>query len=122
MKMTLSQHLESFTHLFAKWAGSADGFVTALVSMLLWLMAGGVYRFCQNWQNGLTIYIGTLTFLMVFLIQRSQNKELAILYVKLNELIVATKHANNQFINIEDLTEKEISAVQDMHHKIGEDA
>jgi low affinity Fe/Cu permease len=58
---------------------------------------------------------------MVFLIQRGQNKELSILQVKLNELIAVTKHADNRLINVEDLTEKEISEVQEIHHKIGEE-
>ena len=56
---------------------------------------------------------------MVFLIQRGQNKELTILHVKLNELIAVTKYADNRLINVEELTEKEISKVQDVHHKIG---
>ncbi len=67
------------------------------------------------------IYIGVITFLIVFLIQRSQNKELAILHVKLNELIASTNLADNRLMNIEDLTEQEISKVQDMHRRIGGD-
>jgi len=115
----LSQQLEFFTHRFAKWAGSASGFVVALLSVFIWFVAGGVYKFSQNWESGLTIYIGAVTFLMVFLIQRSQNKELTILHVKLNELIASTKLADNRLINVEELTEKEISEVQDIHRKIG---
>jgi low affinity Fe/Cu permease len=116
--MMFSRQLEFFTHRFAKWAGSASGFVAALLSILIWLVAGEVYGFSHGWESGLTIYIGAVTFLMVFLIQRSQNKELATLHVKLNELIAATKHADNHIINIEELTEKEISEVQDIHRKI----
>ena len=118
-RMMLSERLEFFTHRFAKWAGTASGFIVALISLLIWFVAGKIYRFSQDWQNGLSIYIGTITFLMVFLIQRSQNKELTILHVKLNELIMATNRADNHLINIEDLTEKEISDVQDIHRKIG---
>ena len=119
--MLLSEQLELFTHRFTKWAGSASGFVLALISILVWLVAGAICRFSENWQSGLSIYICTITFLMVFLIQRTQNKELTVLHVKLNELISATKLANNSLINVVDLTEKEISEVQDIQHKIGAD-
>ena len=115
----IAEQLEFFTHRFAKWAGSASGFVMALTSILIWLAAGTIYEFPHGWESGLSIYIGTITFLMVFLIQRSQNKELTILHVKLNELISATKRADNRLINVEELTEKEISEVQDIHRKIG---
>ena len=117
--MPPSHYLEFFTHRFAKWTGSASGFVFALLSIILWIAAGYYYRFPADWQNALSIYSGTVTFLMVFLIQRGQNKELTILHVKLNELISATKHANNQLINVEELTEKEISVIQDIHREIG---
>ncbi|MDP1663924.1 MAG: low affinity iron permease family protein [Methylobacter sp.] len=120
-KEIISDRLEVFTHRFAKWTGSAGGFVAALLSILVWLVGGLAYEFSQDWERGLTIYIGVITFLMVFLIQRGQNKELSILQVKLNELIAVTQHADNRLINVEDLTEKEISAVQEIHHKIGEE-
>jgi low affinity Fe/Cu permease len=120
-EIMLSDRLEFFTHSFAKWAGSASGFVAALLSILVWFVAGLFYGFSHSWGNGISIYIGVITFLMVFLIQRGQNKELSILQVKLNELIAVTKHADNRLINVEDLTEKEISEVQEIHHKIGEE-
>jgi len=105
-EMKISDLLEIFTHRFAKWAGSASGFVAALLSILIWLVAGLVYGFSQNWERGLLIYIGVITFLMVFLIQRSQNKEISTLHVKLNELIATTKHADNRLINVEELTKR----------------
>jgi len=117
--MTSSHGLEVFTHRFAKWAGSASGFLFALLSIFLWLLVGWFNEFSPIWENCLSLYIGVVTFLMVFLIQRGQNKELTILHVKLNELISATKRADNHLINVEELTEKEISEVQDIHRKLG---
>ncbi len=111
----LSEHLEKFSHSFAKWAGSAAGFIVALVSMLIWLLIGELYQFSNKWENALTIYIGVLTFLMIFLMQRSQIKELGALHLKLNELIVATKGADNSLIRVEQMTEKEISEVHQNH-------
>ena len=95
------------------------GLSPALLSILIWLVAGLVFGFSQNWERGLLIYIGVITFLMVFLIQRSQNKDISTLHLKLNELIATTKHADNSLINVEELTEKEISEVQAIHRKIG---
>jgi low affinity Fe/Cu permease len=118
-EVAISDRLEIFTHRFAKWAGSASGFVSAMLSILVWFGAGVVFGFSYGWERGLSIYIGVITFLMVFLIQRGQNKELSILQVKLNELIAVTKNADNRLMNVEDLTEKEISVVQEIHHKIG---
>ena len=116
-----SKMLENFTHNFAKWAGSASGFLIALLSIICWVIAGISFKYAQIWLNGLTLYMSVITFLMVFLIQRSQNKELAILHVKLNELISATKKADNRLINVEHLSEQEISEVQDIQRKIGQD-
>lgn len=67
------------------------------------------------------IYIGIITFLMIFIIQRSQNKELLALHVKLNELIVTSKSADNRMMIVEQLTEKEISEVQEIHKQIAID-
>ena len=117
--MLPSYYLEFFTHRFAKWTGSASGFVCALLSVILWFAAGHIYNFSHDWQSGLSYYFSTVTFLMVFIIQRGQNKELTILHVKLNELISATKHADNHLINVEELTEKEISVIQEIHREIG---
>ncbi len=113
-----SQLLETFTHRFAKWAGSAIGFVVALLSMLVWFIAGAYFGFSSKWQNALTIYIGVTTFLMVFLMERAQNKELSVIQVKLSELIATTIDADNHLINLEELSEKEISVVHEIHSKI----
>lgn len=115
----ISDKLEDYSHRFVRWTGSTSGFVIALLSILTWLIAGEFCDFSEAWKSRLSIYIGIITYLMVFLIQRNQNKELAILHVKLNELISATKLADNRLINVEELTEKEISVVQDVHRKIG---
>ena len=113
--------LEHFTHRFAKWAGSALGFGAAFVSILIWIAFGVILRFSSSWENALSIYIGILTFLMFFLMQRSQIKELAALHIKLNELIGATHLADNSLINAEDFTEKEIHEVHKTHQKMGKE-
>ena len=107
--------MESFTHGFAQWAGTSGGFVTAIATVVLWLIAGQFFHFSQAWENSLSVYIAIITFLMIFLMQRSQRKELLALQVKLNELIAATKDADNQIINIEQQAEDEIAQVHEAH-------
>ena len=108
-----SRLLEAFTHGFAQWAGTSGGFVTAIGTIVLWLLAGELFHFSATWENSLSVYIAVITFLMIFLMQRSQKKELLALHVKLNELISATHGADNQVINIEQQTEEEIAQVQE---------
>lgn len=115
----LAKMLECFTHGFAKWVGSASGFVAAVLSIVVWLVVGEITNYPHGWESGIVLYLGIITFLIVFLMQRSQIKEFTILHVKLNELIASTKHADNHLMNIEELTEKEISEVQDIHRQIG---
>ena len=102
----ISRSFEHFTHRFAKWIGSATGFCAAFISIIFWLIIGKKFGFSNGWENAFTIYIGIITFLMIFLMQRAQNKEFAAMQVKLNELIAATGQADNKLINAEELTEK----------------
>lgn len=97
---------------FANWAtkatGSSTAFILALATIIVWLISGPVFKYSDTWQ--LVINTGTtiITFLMVFLIQKSQNKDSKAIQIKLNELIAANEKASNRMVNIEDLTEKEL--------------
>jgi low affinity Fe/Cu permease len=113
-----SQHFETFSHRFAKWIGSATGFAAAFLSLIVWLIIGEKYHYSNRWENTLSIYIGVITFLMIFFMQRAQNKDFSALQLKLNELIASSAHADNSLINAEELTEKEISAVHETHRQI----
>jgi len=121
--MSIAEQIEDLTHRFAKWAGRTSGFVTAFMSLIIWFIIGGLYHFSSDWESAVQIYIGIITFLMIFLMQRAQNKELSAVHLKLNELIAVTKDADNHLINAEELTEKEIKEVHEIHSKIvlGED-
>ena len=89
-------------------SGSSWGFGLALLTIIVWLASGPIFAFSDMWQ--LVINTGTtiVTFLMVFLIQRSQNKDSLAIHLKLNEVVAALRGASNRLINIEDLTEAEI--------------
>lgn len=100
--------LERFSIHTTRWAGSSWAFAIAVLLILLWVATGPIFEFSETWQ--LVINTGTtiITFLMVFLIQRSQNKESEAVQVKLNELLATQRGASNSLINAEDLSEDEI--------------
>lgn len=96
---------DRFASRVTRWAGSPFGFALALLSVAVWAALGHLFAYSENWQ--LIINTGTtiVTFLMVFLIQQSQNKDSIALHLKLNELLAASKQASNRMIGIEDLDE-----------------
>jgi low affinity Fe/Cu permease len=99
------------SRLATDWSGSSAAFWMALLTIILWLVSGPFFRFSDTWQ--LVINTGTtiVTFLMVFLIQRAQNKDSRAVHLKLNELVAAVKGASNRLINVEGLTEEEIKSL-----------
>ncbi|HEY4188232.1 MAG TPA: low affinity iron permease family protein [Polyangia bacterium] len=96
--------------------GSSWAFGVAALVILMWLVTGPLFHFSDTWQ--LVINTGTtiVTFLMVFLIQRSQNKDSMALQLKLNEIVAALAGASNRLIDIEDLTEQELRQLH-QHYK-----
>ena len=100
--------LERFSVAVTHWAGSSWAFALASSSILLWAVTGPVFHFAETWQLVVNTATTIVTFLMVFLIQRSQNKESLAVQVKLNELLASQQGASNRLINVEDLSEDEI--------------
>ncbi|RYY22896.1 MAG: low affinity iron permease family protein [Sphingobacteriaceae bacterium] len=104
---------------FANWAtkatGSAAAFILAVAVILIWGITGPIFKYSDVWQ--LVINTGTtiITFLMVFLIQKSQNKDSKAIHLKLNELIAANKYASNRMVDIEDLSEKELDKLHEFY-------
>src|SRR5262245_29098272 len=88
--------------------GSTLAFAIALGIVLLWLVLGPVFHFSDTWQLVINTATTVVTFLMVFLIQRAQNKDFKATALKLNELIAATQGASNRLIDLEDLSEEEL--------------
>jgi low affinity Fe/Cu permease len=107
--------LERGSTAVAKWAGSTSAFGVACAIVLVWLATGPIFQYSDTWQ--LVINTGTtvVTFLMVFLIQRSQNKESLAVQLKLNELVSALKGASNRLIDVEELGEEELRVLH-MHY------
>ena len=100
-----------FATLTAKVAGKPWTFIACLAVVLIWAISGPIFKFSETWQ--LVINTGTtiVTFLMVFLIQNTQNRDGAAMQAKLDELIFAIRQADARFIGIEHLTERELDAI-----------
>jgi len=118
------KHSESFLARFSRlatdWTGSSLAFGIACLIIIVWLFIGPFFGFSDTWQ--LVINTGTtiVTFLMVFLIQRSQNKDSRAIHLKLNELVAAMSGASNRLINVEGMTEEEIKILHDHYCKLVE--
>ena len=110
--------LERFATSVTSWTGSTSAFVFASGIVIVWALTGPVFHYSDTWQ--LVINTGTTiaTFLMVFLIQRSQNKDALALHLKLNELVAAIEGASNRLIDVEDLTEHELSVLHDHYARL----
>jgi low affinity Fe/Cu permease len=108
LKDRVEDAFEAFAGRASGLTGSFWAFGLAVIVVVAWALAGPLFDFSENWQ--LVINTGTtiVTFLMVFLIQHSQNKETRALQLKLNELIAAMEGASNRLIDVEDLTDREI--------------
>jgi low affinity Fe/Cu permease len=112
--------LEALSIAVMRWAGSSWGFALAVASLLLWGAAGPVTHYSQNWQMLVNTGTTIVTFLMVFLIQRSQNKDARAIQLKLDELILALAGANNHLVSVETLPEKELEELQHRFEKLVE--
>ncbi len=112
--------LERASGWATRWTGSSPAFGLAVGVILVWLVTGPLFGFSDTWQ--LVINTGTtiVTFLMVFLIRRGQNKDSRAIQLKLNELVAAVKGASNRLINVEDLTEEEVEILHNHYCKLVE--
>lgn len=103
---------DRFSKKVTKATGSPFAFILAFLVVIVWALLGPVFGFSDTWQ--LVINTGTtiITFLMVFVIQQSQNKDTMALQLKLNELIASSERASNRLVDIEDLTEDELDKLK----------
>src|SRR6266851_4443948 len=104
----LSQILERFSRKVTEATGTSTAFIIALLVIILWIATGPLFHFSDSWQ--LVINTGTtiVTFLMVFLIQRSQNKDALAIHLKLNEIVRAVSKAENAVLDLETLGDEEL--------------
>lgn len=101
-----------------EWTGHTAAFVWALFLVIGWTVSGPLFHYSDTWQLFINTVTNLVTFLMVFLIQRAQNKDTMALQLKVNELIAAQKGAHNSLIAIEELSEAELQALHDRFLKL----
>jgi low affinity Fe/Cu permease len=124
--MASNNHSNSLFTRFAKWssreAGRPKAFALAVIILIIWAVSGPFFRFSDTWQ--LIINTGTtiITFLMVFLIQNTQNRDSQAIHVKLDELIRANKGAHNALLDLEELEEEELDRIRQDYEKMAEEA
>ncbi|SKB39216.1 low affinity iron permease family protein [Daejeonella lutea] len=111
---------ERFSNKVTSWAGSSYAFSGAFLVILAWAASGPFFNFSETWQ--LVINTGTtiITFLMVFLIQKAQNKDSKAIQLKLNELIAADERASNRMVDLEDMTEEELDKLHKFYEKLSD--
>jgi len=111
---------EKFSRIATDFTGSTSAFIIALLIVVLWVVTGPVFNFSNTWQ--LVINTGTtiVTFLMVFLIQRAQNKDSKAVHLKLNELVASLKGPSNRLIDVEAMTEGELETLSRYYKHLAE--
>ncbi|MEI8137442.1 MAG: low affinity iron permease family protein [Bacteroidota bacterium] len=107
-------------HTATVFSGTTSAFIFALSTIIIWLLCGRYFNYSDTWQ--LVINTGTtiITFLMVFLIQRMQNKDSKAIHLKLNELVAALNGPSNRLIDVEDLSEEELDILSSYYKKLAE--
>ena len=112
--------LERLSSAATAWTGGTPALLCAVSVIVIWLVTGPLFGFSDTWQ--LVINTGTtiVTFVMVFLIQRAQNKESLAVQLKLNELVAAMQGASNRLIDVEDLSEQELHVLHVFYQRLAE--
>jgi low affinity Fe/Cu permease len=115
-----SNTFEKLAHKASLFSGSTLAFMCALFVILIWLLTGYYFKFSDTWQLVMNTGTSVVTFLMVFLIQRMQNKDSRALHLKLNELVAALEGPSNRLIDVENLTEHELEILGSYYKKLAE--
>lgn len=107
---------------FSEWVmhftGSPRAFLLALSTIIIWAVSGPLFHFSDTWQLVINTSTTIITFLMVFIIQQSQNRDTLALHLKLNELIAANGDASNRLVSSEDLTEEELRVLKKFYTRL----
>jgi low affinity Fe/Cu permease len=119
-KKTLSYFFDKMATRITKASGKPATFILACLIIILWGITGPIFKFSDTWQ--LVINTGTtiITFLMVFIIQQTQNKDTIALQIKLNELIASSEFASNRLVDVEDLTEEELEVLKKYYIRLAD--
>ncbi len=114
----ISGAFQAFSAKMTRLTGSSTAFVMAFLVIILWGITGPIFHFSDTWQLAINTGTTIITFLMVFIIQQSQNKDTIAMHIKLNELIACTRSASNRLIDVEDLSEEELRVLEEFYIKL----
>src|SRR5450432_1151335 len=103
---------ERFALRTTKATGSTGAFIVAFVLVLIWALTGPLFHYSEAWQMVINTGTTIITFLMVFLIQKAQNKDSLAIQLKLNELVAAHEFASNRLVNVENMSEEDLKVIQ----------
>jgi low affinity Fe/Cu permease len=117
-----ASRFDRFSRWIAYFAGHSIAFAGALALIVLWLVTGPLFGFSDTWQLVINTATTIVTFLMVFVIQNTQNRDGAAMQIKLDEVIRAVKGAHNALLDLEELSEAEIEAFRKKYVQLAEDA
>ena len=120
MKRSKHNFFEHISTKITNWTGSPVAFGVASLIIIVWVITGPIFNYSDTWQ--LVINTGTtiITFLMVFLIQKSQNKDSKAIHLKLNELLASHQGASNRMVDIEDMNEQELDQLHKFYVQLSE--
>ena len=113
-------NLVSLASKVTKLAGSSAAIACAFSIIFIWAICGPIFHYSENWHLIINTGTSVITFLMVFLIQKSQNKDSLAIQLKLNELVAAHEFASNRLVDIENMTEEELLVIQKYYIKLSE--
>jgi low affinity Fe/Cu permease len=114
----MGEVFRKFAHAVSEKVGSVGAFIVAVTVVLAWVVTGPIFGFSDTWQLVINTATTIVTFLMVFLIQNTQNRDNLTLQAKLDELIIATRGADNKLVLAEDLTDEQFSRLKSHFEKV----
>ena len=122
LRMNLSENYAAFTKTASRFAGRSITFSLAVLIIAVWLITGPLFAFSDTWQ--LVINTGTtiVTFLLVFLIQNTQNRDTEAIQIKLDELIRATQGAHNALLDLEELDQETLATFKARYERLAQQA
>ena len=108
----MRERFRRFAHRTSELMGTPWAFLAAVLVMALWAVTGPIFRFSDTWQLAINTSTTIVTFLMVFLIQNTQNRDARAMHLKLDELLRAVREARTALVDLEDMTDEELDQLQ----------
>jgi len=115
---SLAVFFDKMAYKITRATGKPITFIGALLLIIIWGVTGPLFNYSDTWQLVINTSTTIITFLMVFVIQQTQNKDTTAIHLKLNELISSSKLSSNNLISIEDLTEEELHVLKNFYERL----